>query len=176
MPHARPPHRLPVTALLVCGLLLGASARDLLAQSDASRVEEGDSVRLRLPGALTVDASVGEVRNDVITLRVVGLAQGWPVSVFDMASLEVLDERTPREGLRYGFGMGFVAGVFAGAAVGLALHSAGVTDDLDGPASLIMGNTLRWAGFGAVAGGIGGAIVGSARPGVGWIRIELPGH
>lgn len=136
----------------------------------------GDSIRLRLAGALTLDASVGEVHDDVMVLSVVGLAARWPVSVFDMESLEVLDERTSREGLRYGFGMGLVAGIFAGAAVGLALHAAGVTDDPDGPASLIMGNTLRWAGFGAVAGGIGGAIVGGARPGVGWIRIELPGH
>jgi hypothetical protein len=159
----------------VCVLLALSVTAPLAAQSDASRVAVGDSVRVRFPGAMTVGASVQAWRGfDVMILDTEGLESAWPVSVFDIESLGLLTQRTPREGLRHFAMLGAVSGLFIGAAVALALHAGGAIDDPNQPPALIFVNGLRGAGWGILGGTLFGAVYGGRRPGTGWIQIELP--
>lgn len=144
------------------------------APTDASRIELGDTIRVRLPRAQPVEAVFRGWEADVMLLQVRGVEQAWPVSVFDMTWLEVHTERTRREGLRHYAILGAVTGLFVGAGVGLGLHAIGITADPDGPAEQIMGNTLQGAGLGIVTGLLAGGYLGGRYPGVGWISLELP--
>lgn len=140
---------------------------------DLLELEVGDSLRVRLPGALRVDVSMQGWQRDTLMLRVEGLRTLWPVSGFDLETLEKFGDRTPREGLRHGAAIGMATGIFAGAAVGLLLEVTGEPDETD-VAQRVIGAAVRWAGMGAVAGTIGGAVLGGRRPGRGWVLLELP--
>ncbi|MGB1841147.1 MAG: hypothetical protein ACPHWZ_08580 [Longimicrobiales bacterium] len=144
------------------------------APADASRVEVGDTVRVGLPRGRPVQAVFQGWSSDIMLLQVEGMAMDWPVSIFDMARLEVRTARTRREGLRHYAVVGAVAGLFVGAGVGLALHSTGISADPDGPAEQIVMTTLRWAGLGTIGGFVSGGLLGGRHPGVGWISLALP--
>lgn len=155
-------------------MLLGASG--LTAQNaDASRLQIGDSVRVRYPGAMRVDASFEGWRGDVMILGVAGLDDYWHVSVFDISSLGLHTARTPQEGLRYHAVFGAVAGVFAGAAVSLGLRAVGVIGTEDPTPEEVIATTFKWASLGIVFGAVAGGAYGGSHPGVGWIGIQLPG-
>ena len=104
---------------MALGLVPGGVGEAEAQISDISRISLGDSVRIRLPGALRVDASLLSWRGDVMMLDLVGLDAPWPVSILE---LEALVARTSREGFRYGAGVGAAAGIFLGAGLGLMLH------------------------------------------------------
>lgn len=160
---------------VICAVLVLGVALPLAAQGgDLSRISQGDSVRLRIRGGVRVAASLGAWNDDLMLLTVQGLDDAWPVSIYDMESLDLHRARTPREGFRQGTILGAVVGLFAGAAVGLALHSTGVSYDPDGPAQQIITTSLKWAGLGAVLGGLTGGFIGGSHPGVGWVNVELP--
>lgn len=144
------------------------------APTDASRVEIGDTVRIRLPRAQPVEAVLKRWEADLMLLEVDGMAQDWPVSVFDMVMLQVRTDRTRREGLRHYAIMGAVTGLFVGAGVGLGLHASGITNDPEGPAEQIVATTLRGAGLGTIGGFLLGGFLGGRSPGTGWISLSLP--
>lgn len=176
----RPRARRPVVgAAVILVLSLGmwaAGVAPLAGQfSDASRVEPGDSVRVRLLSALPVDASFLEWRGDAMIFEVQGLGSDWPVSVSDMSSLSVYTDRSPREGFRHGAVLGAVGGLFFGAAIGLALNWTGVIDDPEVPSKL-MTDGMRWAGLGLVAGAMSYGFYRGGHPGRGWVQIALPGR
>ena len=135
----------------------------------------GDTVRVRMPGGIPVAAALLEWRSDVMVLGVDGLDGAWPVSVFDMARLEVYGDRTSREGFRHGAIMGGITGLFVGAAVAVALQAAGVTDQADQPPSQLISDAFTGAGLGFVAGSLTGGFYRGSHPGRGWIRLALPG-
>lgn len=164
---------LAVYLLSLCVLLPG----DVLGQeppTDPSRVVLGDAVRVRLQRAQPIEAVFLGWDADRMLLDAEGLEDDWPVSVFDMAWLEVYTARSPREGLRHYAILGAVSGLFIGAGIGLGLHAAGVIDDPDGPPALILANTLKGAGLGTVGGLITGGVLGGRHPGSGWIALTLP--
>ncbi len=141
--------------------------------SGPARLQVGDSVRVRLPGALRLDAALRELRGDTLMLAVQGVEDAWPVSGYDLVLLERFGPRTPREGFRNGLMLGMASGLFLGAAVGLALNASG-TDDSPEPGVELMRQALRGAGLGAALGGVVGGFVGGARPGSGWVALPLP--
>lgn len=142
--------------------------------SGVERIQAGDSVRVHFSGALPIDAAFEQWRDDELMLRVEGLEERWPVSVYDLSSLELYTLRTRQESFRHGMILGAVSGIFIGAAAGVLLHSAGVIDDPDAPPAQILSNGLRGAGLGAVALGLAGGFYFGRNPGYGWISIALP--
>ena len=165
-----------VSVTAVTLMVLTVTASPSLAQfSGMGALQPGDSVRLQLPGALRVEASMREMRGDTLILIVPGLASEWLLSGYDLVSLERYTDRNSREGFRNGAVVGMFAGVFVGAAIGLVLHSTGVIYDEDRPNTQIVGNTLKWVGLGFAFGGIGGGFWGGAHPGRGWVALQLPG-
>ena len=159
--------------VLAAILVLGVTC-PVHAQSDLSRVELGDSVRVQLPRARAVEASLQGWDQGVMLLRVQGLESQWGVPVRDLAALSVYTARSPREGLRHYSILGAVSGLFLGAAVGLALHTMGVIDDPTKPPAQIITNALKWSGLGVVGGVVAGGVLGGQNPGVGWVGISLP--
>ncbi len=159
---------------MALGLVPGGVGEAEAQISDVSRISLGDSVRIRLPGALRVDASLLSWRGDVMMLDLVGLDAPWPVSILELEALEVHVARTSREGFRYGAGVGAAAGIFLGAGLGLVLHATGIVNDPDQPQTQVMRTATRWSALGAVAGALGGGFYMGAHPGFGWVRIELP--
>lgn len=153
-----------------------SSAAPAHALPQIRQLQVGDSVRVRLPGALRVDASMHEMRNDTLLLIVSGISGVWPVAGRDLVTLDRYTDRTPQQGFRNGAVLGVVIGVFAGAATGLVLHVTGVIDDPEEPPAQLFGNALKWAGLGIVVGGFGGGFIGGRNPGKGWIRVELSGR
>ena len=162
--------------LLLCALApLIAPTHGLVAQpSDASRIMVGDSVRLRYPGAMRVRGSFQGWQGDQMVLGMAGLQEPWRVSIFDLASLGVYTERTPREGLRYHAILGAVGGIFVGAAVSLGLRATGVIGGEGTTAEEVIATTFKWASLGLVGGTVVGGAYGGSHPGAGWVRIELP--
>lgn len=161
--------------MLVASSMLGVACPLTAQGGDLSMLSPGDSVRVRLRGGIPVPASFGAWNEDVMLLTVQGLGQDWPVSIYDMESLDIYRARTPQEGFRQGVLIGAVAGVFVGAAVGLVLHSTGVSFDPDLPSDQqILATSLRWAGIVAAAGGVVGGFVGGSHPGIGWVHVDLP--
>lgn len=160
---------------MIGALLLGPGATVVEAQADIMRVQVGDSLRVRLPGSLPIQAAFRAWDGQYMMLDIGGLDDEWPVSVFDMAGLELYTMRTPQESFRHGAILGAVSGIFIGAAIGLALHSIGVTDDPDAPPAQLMTNTLRGAGLGFALGAVGGGLYFGRNPGEGWVSIRLPG-
>lgn len=143
-------------------------------QSGVERIQVGDSVRVHLPGALPIDAAFERWQSDELILRVEGLEGRWPVSVYDLSSLELYTLRTRQESFRHGVILGAVSGVFIGAAAGVLLHSVGVIDDPDAPPAQLLTNGLRGAGLGAIALGLAGGFYFGRNPGYGWVSITLP--
>jgi hypothetical protein len=163
-------------ALPVLACLFGA-APDGAAQErrqSLERLEDGDSVRLRLPGALKVDASMRDLRDDTLVLIVSGLATDWSLSAYDLETLERWVDRSPSEGFRHGAAIGFAIGLIAGAAAGGVLNATSVLGDPSDPASRVVDAAIKWGAFGGGLGMFGGGFLGGARPGRGWISIELP--
>ena len=142
--------------------------------ADLNRIHPGDSVRIKVADRMTVAARFHAWRPDRILLDVNGFAEPYPVELEDMERLDAYLERTSRESFRHGALLGAASGLFIGAAVGLVLHTTGVIDDPDGPASEIVTDATQWMGFGVVGGALFGGFWTSARPSFGWIRIELP--
>lgn len=134
----------------------------------------GDTVRVRLPRAQPVEAVFQGWEADLMLLHVDGMAQDWPVSIYDMALLQVHTARTRREGLRHYAILGAVTGLFVGAGIGLALHASGLTNDPDGPAEQIVATTLKGAGLGTIGGFLTGGFLGGRSPGIGWVSLSLP--
>ena len=166
--------RLVALALFAALLLLVDASPGSSQAFDPDRIHVGDSVRLRLPSSVPVTGSFHGWEQDVMMLGVEGLEERWPVSIHDAESLELLTERTHREGFRYGAVVGSIAGFFIGAGVGLLLHASGAIDDPYGPPGEVVSNTLHWAGVGFGLGGIGAGIYKGRKPGRGWIRLTLP--
>ena len=137
------------------------------------QLEVGDSVRLRVTGALPLDGALRAVRGDTLVLRVVGIDDPWPVSSTDLVTLERYTERNSREGFRHGAMTGLVIGFFAGAAVGIAVETRHSHDNTELTAAMIS-SALRWGGGGAGIGAATGAIWGGAHPGRGWVGLSLP--
>lgn len=144
-------------------------------QSGVLRVQEGDSLRVHLEGNLPITAAFHAWDGEYMMLGIEGIDDEWPVSIFEMNALELYTLRTSQESFRHGAILGAVSGIFIGAAVGLALHSLGVTDDPDAPPAQLMTNALRGAGLGFALGGIGGGLYFGKNPGWGWVSITLPG-
>lgn len=142
--------------------------------NDPSRVESGDSLRLKFPLSRPVTAVFLGWDADRMRLQVDGMTEVWPVSVYDLARLEVFTERTRREGLRHYAVLGAATGLFAGAGIGLVLHATGISEDPGGAPEQIVTNTLRWAGFGIIGGFLTGGYFGGRSPGTGWISLSLP--
>ena len=137
-------------------------------------LERGDSVRLRLRGALPIDGQMLVLRSDTLVLAMAGLPDDWMVAASDLETLHRYIDRTPREGFRHGAAMGMAVGMFVGAATGAILHA---TDVLGGPDETLQGfavGTLRLSAIGMGLGGLTGGFIGGANPGMGWIGIELP--
>lgn len=174
-PVRRPLRRLTLATVFVAGI--GAGPRDGAAQSDdANRVSEGDTVRVMVSaGALPVTASFLGWDGEAMLLDVDGIDGAWAVSVFDMHRLEVLTERTNREGLRHGAVLGGAAGLFIGAAIGVVLNVSGVTHDAAEPPGQIVTEALRGAGIGIALGAVAGGLYRGRRPGRGWVNLGLPG-
>ena len=158
----------PVLALVGLATLVPAGAR--------AQVTAGDSVRLRVTGALRVEAMTTGLRGDTLLLTLTGVSTTWPVSLSDLESLEAFVDRSPRDGLRYGVAIGAGAGLFAGAIGGLALQATGLTDNGGDEATGLVSSVLEWSGLGVVAGAVVGAVLGGQRPGRGWVAIPLPGR
>ena len=153
---------------LLSGALFAATG------SARAQVSVGDSVRVRVTGALRVEAMTAALRGDTLLLTVRGLMTPWPVPVAHLESLEAFVDRSPRDGLRYGLALGASAGVFAGALGGLGLYATGVGREADDQPSDLMSVVLSWTGIGLVGGAVVGAVVGAARPGRGWVVVPLP--
>ena len=165
-------------SVMLSGLLLTvltAVGTPADAQSaDASRIANGDSLRLKLPGHLWIDAHFESWRADVMILGVQGITGDWPVSIFELSGLQLYTDRSPRQGLRHWAMLGAVGGLFAGAGVGLLIDTSGAGAGMSGPSTEIIATTVRWATIGMAVGAVAGGVYGGARPGVGWIGIELP--
>ena len=176
----RAPARWRVLAgLALTGLAFGVpfTVTPVVAQlAGSERVSVGDTVRIRMPGGLPVAAEFVQWDYDVMVLGVEGLESEWPVSVFDMARLEVYGDRTSREGFRHGAIIGAVSGMFIGAVVGVLLQAGGVTDQPDQPPSQLISDAFTGAGIGILSGGLAGGFYKGAHPGRGWIRLALPGR
>jgi hypothetical protein len=110
-----------------------------------------------------------------MVLDVDGIDGYWAVSVFEMHRLEVLTERTRREGLRHGAVLGGAAGLFLGAAIGVVLNASGVTHDPAAPPGQIVTHAFRGAGIGIALGALAGGLYRGRRPGRGWVNLALPG-
>ena len=175
-PTLRGPRGLRSTALPgVLLVVLAATVAPVGAQSaDASRIASGDSLRLKLPGHLWVDAHFESWSADVMMLGVEGVTGDWPVSIFDLTGLQLYTGRSPRQGLRHWAMLGAVGGMFAGAGVGLLIDTSGAGAGMSGPSADIISTTVRWATIGMAVGAVAGGVYGGARPGMGWIGIELP--
>jgi len=144
--------------------------------SDTNRVAEGDTVRLMMSGgSLPVTASFLGWDGETMLLDVEGLEGSWAVSVFDMHRLEVLTERTNREGFRHGAVLGGAAGLFLGAAIGVVLNASGVTHDPNEPPSQIVTQAMRGGVVGIAVGALAGGVWRGRRPGRGWVNLGLPG-
>jgi hypothetical protein len=138
-------------------------------------VQAGDSVRLRMPSALSVEGLAESVRGEMLLVRTEGVEDIWQVSMFDMAQLDVRRRRTSQEAFRRGFGYGLVAGLFVGAAIGLVVHATGLVGGPDDPpAERLLQTTFRGIGLGMISGGFVGGLVAARRPGFGWVEIRLP--
>jgi hypothetical protein len=171
------PNPLVRVAILVTLAIAGGSGSPALAgaqSSDTNRVSVGDSVRIRMEGGMIVEAAFEGWAGESMVFDVPGLSDSWSVSVYDMRALEVYTDRTRREGFRHGALLGAAAGLFLGAAIGVALHSSGATDDPDGPADQIVTHGLRGAGIGLVLGALGFGVYRGRNPGSGWIGLQLP--
>lgn len=136
-------------------------------------LQSGDSVRLRVRGALLLDASMSELRQDTLILNLDGVDAPWPVSGFDLVTLERYADRTPRQGLRHGAVVGMVSGLFVGAGLALGLHALGSNDEPDAGIAVLR-SALTGVGLGAVSGAVGGGILGGRQPGRGWVSLALP--
>ena len=161
-----------IVALVPCSAL--GQMPPLEVSSDPSRILSGDSLRVKLPFSPAVKAVFLGWEADRMRLQVDGMTQVWPVSVYDLSRLELLTQRTRREGLRHYAVIGAATGLFVGAAIGLALHASGLTDDPVGPPEQIVTTTLRVAGFGVIGGFLTGGYFGGQSPGTGWVSISLP--
>ena len=173
---ARAAARVRVGTLALLGVLL-AGATEASGQERRQTLElleDGDSVRLRLPGALKVDASMRDLRDDTLVLIVPGLATDWSLSAFDLESLERWVDRSPSEGFRHGAALGLAIGLFVGAAAGGVLHATPILGGPDDPPSRVVEAAIAWGAFGGGVGALTGGFLGGARPGQGWISIELP--
>ena len=107
-------------------------------------VQAGDSVRLRMPSALSVEGLAESVRGEMLLVRTEGVEDIWQVSMFDMAQLDVRRRRTSQEAFRRGFGYGLVAGLFVWAAIGLVVHATGLVGGPDDPpAERLLQTTFR---------------------------------
>lgn len=156
-------------------VVLAVTGARVDAQSaDASKIANGDSLRLKLPGQLWVDAHFESWSADVMLLGVQGITGDWPVSIFDLTGLQLYTDRSPRQGLRHWAMLGAVGGMFAGAGVGLLIDTSGAGAGMSGVSAEIISTTVRWATIGMVVGAVAGGVYGGARPGMGWIGIELP--
>lgn len=165
---------LGVTLALVASGAMG-SPRPVSGQgADRNRMVNGDSVRVQLMGRVTVAAEFNRWEGDGILLDVDGFEHPYPVDIANMESLDVYMVRTPRESFRHGALLGASAGLFIGAAAGLLLHQAGIIDDEEAPPAEILTDALTFAGLGLVGGTLVGGFYGSAHPGRGWIRVQLP--
>jgi len=174
LPLLPPRARRWATAWVVAALMAGASPPAAAGQwSDIQSLEVGDSLRVRLPGALRVEASMRGLQSDTLLLRVRGLSSDWPVSAYDLVSLERFRDRTASEGLRDGVTIGAVVGLFVGAGFGVLLQVASGGESDDRGLEMIR-STLRYAGVGAGAGGIVGGVRGSRNPGRGWVALPVP--
>jgi hypothetical protein len=163
-------------ALTLLGCVFGG-APDGSAQErrqSLERLEDGDSVRLRLPGALKVDASMRDLHDDTLVLVIAGLSTDWSLSAYDLETLERWVDRSPSEGFRYGAAIGLAIGIFVGAGAGGLLYATSVLGDPDDPPSRVLDAAIKWAAFGSGLGALTGGFLGGARPGQGWISIELP--
>ena len=171
--------------LLACMVFFGAPSADAQGGSPANRLADrrgqpfgllsGDSVRVRLPGALQVSGIAATIDPVGLHLRTEGLDALWPVGFLELSSLEVYRRRSSRQGFRHGVGMGLAVGLFFGVASGLMLHATGVwQSDSGGPAERMIRSGLRLAGVGAAGGAMVGGFFGGAHPGVGWVSIPLP--
>jgi hypothetical protein len=107
-------------------------------------------------------------------LGIQGVAGAWPVSIFDLTGLQLYADRSPRQGLRHWAMIGAVGGIFAGAAVGVLIDTSGAGAGRSGPSTEIIATTVRWATIGMALGAVVGGVYGGARPGMGWVGIELP--
>lgn len=162
-----------IRCLIVASLLFpGAVAAQ---ESDASRIQPGDSVRVTIKGALPIPGVLDSWRSEVMVLSIDGLDDTWGVSVSDMTALQVYTRRTNRESFRHGAMMGSVLGIFVGTALGAALNASGVTDDPEGPPAQIVTAALTGTAIGFLGGALLGGLYYGRRPGMGWIRITLPG-
>jgi hypothetical protein len=154
-----------------------AGLSDLEAQMlDPTVIVAGDSLRVQLPGALWIDVHFDSWNEDVMMLGTEGVTGDWPVSIFDVSGLQLYAVRTPQQGLRHWAMLGAVGGMFAGAAISILLDTSGAGSDMSGPSSAIVGNTIRWAGLGAVAGAVVGGVYGGRRPGTGWVAVAVPNN
>lgn len=165
-----------ILASVAMGMVLtGCAPAGLAAQTaDISRVLEGDSVRVKFPGSLWVGGSLTAWRADVMLIDTRGVTGSWPVPVPDLVGMQVRTLRTPREGFRHWAMLGAMTGVFVGAATGAVLYATGVIDQPGGTAAEIVTDTLKWTGLGLVFGTFAGGIYGAARPGFGWVEVQLP--
>lgn len=161
-----------VVAALVLTLAFAAEAAGQGA--DRNRMMEGDSVRARLTGRMTVSAVFTRWEDDGILLEVDGFSDPYEVNLANLERLDVYMARTSRESFRHGALLGGTSGIFIGAVAGLLLHRAGVIDDERAPPAEVMTDALSFAGIGLVAGVLVGGFYAGSHPGSGWIRIQLP--
>lgn len=165
------------TALAVglAAVALGANVGPAAAQgADRNRMTEGDSVRIRLEGRMTVNAAFRGWQGDGIVLDVNGFAEPYPVALSDMQRLDAYMMRTRRESFRHGALLGAASGLFIGAGVGIVLHTTGVIAEEDGPPPEIVTDALTWMGLGLVGGTLFGGFYAGTHPGLGWIEVQLP--
>jgi len=168
--------RLTVLAFSMLALSLSptaAPAQERRPQRRLDQLEVGDSVRLRVTGAMRLDGALRGMRGDTLVLQVEGIETFWPVASRDLETLERYTERNPQEGFRSGAMTGFVFGFFVGAAVGVAVESARSHEDVE-LAPAMMTAAVRWGGAGAGLGAATGGILGGAHPGRGWVGLTLP--
>ena len=164
--------RIAPMATVVAVLMLPGG---LSAQSDdTNRISDGDTVRVRMDGGLTVEAAFRSWEGPSMVLDVEGLNGLWTVSVYDVNTLEVFTDRTSPEGFRHGAVLGGVAGMFLGAAAGAILNLSGVTDDPNAASDQVVNQSIRGGVIGAALGALSFGIYRGKNPGRGWIGLELP--
>jgi hypothetical protein len=127
-----------------------------------------------MDGGFRVEAAFQRWNGESMVLAVEGLGVPWTVSVFDMHGLEVLTDRTRREGFRHGAVLGAAAGLFIGAVAGVGLNAAGVTDDPDAPSDQLITHAIRGAVIGIAGGALVYGVYRGRHPGRGWIGLALP--